>query len=51
VLAASRSSKSPAVIQELWKPKELAVARKLDEVQYKLGLPNPLDVVPAGLGL
>lgn len=51
ILAASRSSRSPAVIEELWKPKELAAARQLDEVQYNLGLPNTLDVVPAGLGI
>ena len=51
ILAASRSGKAPARLHQLWKPKELMLARQLDEVQYRLGLPNTLDLLPAELGL
>lgn len=51
ILAASRSGKAPATLHTLWKPKELELARRLDEVQYRLGLPNTLDLLPAELGL
>ncbi|WP_203337336.1 hydroxysqualene dehydroxylase [Nocardioides limicola] len=51
ILEASWSLQSPAVIHELWKPKELMLARQLDQAQYRLGLPNTLDIVPEGLGI
>jgi uncharacterized protein with NAD-binding domain and iron-sulfur cluster len=51
ILAGARSSKAPAVVKTLWEPKELAPARAADEVLYRLGLPNALDIVPAGVPL
>ncbi len=51
ILAAAGSSKSPAPIKTLWKPKELKLARDLDAVNYRLGLPNALDLLPSELGL
>jgi hypothetical protein len=51
ILAASGSSKAPAVLKTLWKPKELAAARAADAALYRAGLPNVLDIVPEGLPL
>jgi len=49
ILARSGVSGTPATIKALWQPKELAAVRLTDATLYQLGLPNALDVVPAGL--
>jgi hypothetical protein len=51
ILAAAGSSKEPAVVKPLWQPRELAAVKASDAVLYAQGLPNALDVVPAGLPL
>lgn len=49
ILLRSGVGGTPATIKGLWQPKELAVVRQTDAMLYKLGLPNALDVIPAGL--
>ena len=49
ILLRSGAGGTPATIKGLWQPKELAAVRLTDATLYKLGLPNALDVVPAGL--
>ena len=49
ILAKSGVAGTPATIKGLWQPKELEAVRLTDATLYKLGLPNALDVVPAGL--
>jgi len=49
ILARSGIGGTPATIKALWQPKELAAVRLTDATLYQLGLPNALDVVPAGL--
>lgn len=51
ILARSNSGKAPAVIHELWQPRELDAVRRTDALLYAAGLPNALDIVPAGLPL
>ncbi len=51
ILRRAGSSKDPAPIWGLWQPRELAAARAADEVLYRAGLPNALDIVPSGLPL
>ena len=49
ILHAAGSSKPPATIGTLWQPHELDLVRNTDAVLYKAGLPNALDIIPAGL--
>jgi hypothetical protein len=51
ILDRSNSSKAPAVIHALWQPRELDAVRRTDALLYAAGLPNALDIVPAGLPL
>ncbi len=51
ILVRSGAGGTPATIKELWQPQELAAVRETDALLYRLGLPNALDVVPAGLPL
>jgi uncharacterized protein with NAD-binding domain and iron-sulfur cluster len=51
ILHASGSSATPATIGTLWEPRELALLRKTDALLYRAGLPNALDVIPAGLSI
>ncbi|MFL6156169.1 MAG: FAD-dependent oxidoreductase [Marmoricola sp.] len=51
ILLRSGAGGTPATIKGLWQPRELALVRQTDATLYKLGLPNALDVVPAGLPL
>ncbi len=51
ILARSGSGKSPVKIADLWQPKELDVVRQTDARLFAAGLPNALDVIPAGLPL
>jgi len=44
LLAASGSHESPCPIGTLWQPRELQALRDADEVLYRAGLPNALDV-------
>jgi hypothetical protein len=49
ILQASGSSATPARIGTLWQPRELDAVRRTDALLYRAGLPNALDVVPAGV--
>jgi uncharacterized protein with NAD-binding domain and iron-sulfur cluster len=49
ILHAAGSSATPASLGTLWQPAELAVLRDTDAALYRAGLPNALDVVPAGV--
>jgi hypothetical protein len=51
ILHASGSAAAPASIGKLWQPRELDTVRATDALLYRAGLPNALDVVPAGLPL
>jgi uncharacterized protein with NAD-binding domain and iron-sulfur cluster len=50
LLAASGSSESPCSIGTLWQPRELEALRRTDQLLYRAGLPNALDVTTT-LGL
>ena len=49
ILHASGSSKPHATLGTLWQPHELDLVRNTDALLYKAGLPNALDVIPAGV--
>jgi hypothetical protein len=51
ILQASGSAATPARIGTLWQPRELDTLRRTDALLYRAGLPNALDVVPAGVPL
>lgn len=51
ILTRSGSSAAPATIGTLWQPAELDAVRASDAALYRAGLPNALDVIPAGLPL
>lgn len=51
ILARAGSSAHPAYLGTLWQPQELAAARAADAALYAAGLPNALDIVPAGVPL
>jgi uncharacterized protein with NAD-binding domain and iron-sulfur cluster len=51
LLAQSGSSAALATLGKLWQPPELALEFQVDELRYKAGQPNILDIVPAGVSL
>jgi len=51
ILAQSGSSAGPATLGTLWQPSELALEFQVDEVRYRAGQPNTLDMPPPGVPL
>jgi uncharacterized protein with NAD-binding domain and iron-sulfur cluster len=44
ILQASGSHAEPCRLFDLYRPSELTAARKVDEIRFRAGLPNALDV-------
>jgi hypothetical protein len=51
ILQASGSSEGPVAIGTLWESPTWDVNKAIDDQQYRAGLPNLLDIIPAGLPL
>jgi hypothetical protein len=48
ILHAAGPPAAPASLGRLWQPRELDLVRRTDAQLYRAGLPNALDVLPAG---
>ena len=51
LLAQSGSGAGPATLGTPWQPSELALEFQLDEVRYRAGRPNILDIPPSSVAL